>query len=236
MNYWFCSDLHLGHFNILRYSNRPFFSKEEKELLEKADKLGKNDIPIEMQNAISKIKREVTEQHDEALIQNWNNCVKPGDEAYFLGDFTFSRERAMEYRRRLNGTIFFIEGNHDKPAFQIRESFSWYRQVREVRVNSQDIFLSHYAHRVWSSSHHGVWHLYGHSHNSLPDDPNSMSFDVGIDATANRLAGFPTGGVFDGTKPADYRPMSFDEVKAVMAKKTFKPIDHHGARSHEKRS
>lgn len=230
MNYWFLSDIHLGHFNILRYSKRPFFTREESALLDEYDRLysKKESIPQDMSNAVNRIKQDVTQKHDETLIKNWNDLVKNGDEVYFLGDFTFKKEKAMEYRRRLNGTIFFIEGNHDKAAFTIRDSFAWFRQVREVRVAGQDIFLSHYAHRVWPRSHHGNWHLYGHSHNSLPDDPNSMSFDVGIDATANRMAGFPTGDVFEGTKPEDYRPLSFDEVKAVLAKKKFKPIDHHG--------
>lgn len=175
------------------------------------------------------------EEHDEALIKNWNDRVTPGDNVYHLGDFAFRNKASAEaIRRRLIGNVFFIEGNHDKTTRDIKHMFGWYEKVRSVRVGEQEIFLSHYAHRVWNKSHHGVWHLYGHSHNSLPDDPNSMSFDVGIDATAARLSGFATGDVFEGTKPADYRPLSFDEVKAVMAKKTFKPIDHHGAREHEK--
>jgi hypothetical protein len=53
-----------------------------------------------------------------------------------------------------------------------------------VEVNGQPIWLSHYAHRVWMRSHHGAWHLYGHGHHSLPDDPHARSIDVGVDATA----------------------------------------------------
>jgi calcineurin-like phosphoesterase family protein len=49
---------------------------------------------------------------------------------------------------------------------------------------------------------------YGHSHGSLPDDNKSLSFDVGCDSH-------------------NYRPISYDEVKKIMSKKTFKPIDHH---------
>jgi hypothetical protein len=62
--------------------------------------------------------------------------------------------------------------------------------------------------RTWNKSHRGSWHLYGHSHGTLPDDPHSMSFDVGVDCH-------------------NYRPLSFEQVKAVMSKKLFKPIDHH---------
>jgi calcineurin-like phosphoesterase family protein len=75
----------------------------------------------------------------------------------------------------------------------------------------RDITLLHYALRVWNKSHYSSWHLYGHSHGSLPDDPNSMSFDVGIDCH-------------------NYTPISFEQVKAIMARKTYVPVDHHGRR------
>lgn len=61
-------------------------------------------------------------------------------------------------------------------------------------------------------SHRGAWNLYGHSHNSLKDDPHSLQLDVGVDAW-------------------DYRPASFEEVRERMSKKTFQPVDHHGARA-----
>ena len=60
----------------------------------------------------------------------------------------------------------------------------------ELKVNDPDgrhgkqgIVLCHYAMRVWNKSHHGNFMLYGHSHGSLADDPNSMSFDVGGNPT-----------------------------------------------------
>lgn len=171
------------------------------------------------------------EEHDEQLIKNWNELVKPGDNVYHLGDFGLLPEpRAREIRRRLNGNIFFIEGNHDKTTFKIKDTFIWYHQVRMVKVDGVDFWLSHYSHRVWPRSHHGVIHLYGHSHNTLPDDPNARSMDVGIDATAARLAGLPSGKTPDlgTTKKEDYRPVSVEEISAFMSKKIFKPIDHHG--------
>jgi calcineurin-like phosphoesterase family protein len=202
-NSWFVSDTHFGHTNIIRYSKRPFAE---------------------------------TAEHDETLISNWNRSVAPTDDVYFLGDFIFrSKDRAIDIRRRLHGAQFhFIVGNHDSGARQIRDTFAWYDTVKMVEVNGQKIWLSHYAHRVWDRSHHGVWHLYGHSHHSLPDDPNARSCDVGIDATAVRLSvpdQYGTGNVPDaGLKPEHYRPIHFDEVAELMSRKTFTPIDHHGAR------
>jgi calcineurin-like phosphoesterase family protein len=170
------------------------------------------------------------EEHDDALVSNWNASVKPGDRVYFLGDLAFGgRERTLATRRRLNGTIFFIEGNHDSSARQIRDTFAWYDKTKLVTINGRDVYMSHYAHRVWPRSHYGVYHAYGHSHNSLPDDPFSLGMDVGVDATAARLSGIPTGQtpLIGTTKPEDYRPISFDEMEAFMALKKWKPVDHH---------
>ena len=55
------------------------------------------------------------EEHNMALIKNWNETVSPEDTVYCMGDMIMGaeREKALEYLRRLNGTIIFVRGNHD---------------------------------------------------------------------------------------------------------------------------
>lgn len=171
--------------------------------------------------------------HDRQLIDNWNAHVKPGDDVFHIGDFAYgNRESAQAILDQLHGNVHLIEGNHDSVAHQIRAQFAWYDKVKMIKVGEQRIFLSHYAHRVWDRSHHGAWHLYGHSHASLPDDPNSLSFDAGVDNTAIRLSApdlYGTGRLpGEPLSPKDYRPIHFDEVADVMTRKSFRPIDHHG--------
>jgi calcineurin-like phosphoesterase family protein len=79
----------------------------------------------------------------------------------------------------------------------------------ELKHDHSLIVMCHYAMRVWNRSHRGAWMLYGHSHGSLPDDPGALSIDVGVDCH-------------------DYTPISHDDIGRIMAKKTWKPIDHHG--------
>ena len=155
---------------------------------------------------------------DEAIIANHNSVVDEKDDFYFLGDFCFNN-RAEEYMQRLNGNKFFIKGNHDRrEMIKLYHKYGTYLgELAEVSVNSQKIVLCHYAMKVWNKSHRGVWHLYGHSHHSLPDDKTSLSFDVGING--------------DGYK---YTPLSFEQVKKIMNKKQYKPLDHHGAREQDK--
>lgn len=154
---------------------------------------------------------DTTEEMNEVLIKNWNEKIGPFDTVYHLGDVSFGTpERCRWHLSRLNGIKHLILGNHDKPALANKDMFASVRDVKEIKVGKQKLWLSHYAHRVWNKSHHGVWHLYGHSHDSLPDDPTSLSFDIGVDCHA-------------------FSPLSFEEVSAIMAKKKFAAKDHHGA-------
>lgn len=144
---------------------------------------------------------------DEALIRNWNETVGQDDMVYHVGDFAMGSDPA-KILRRLNGSKILIKGNHDKRP-QTAHGWSEIHNYLEIYIENQFIVLFHYSMRVWNKSHHGAWMLYGHSHNTLPDDPNSKSIDVGVDCH-------------------DYRPISFEDVKRIMAKKNTIPVDHHG--------
>lgn len=178
---YFTSDWHLFHANIIKYSKRPF--KDSAEMNRK-------------------------------ILDNMNNVVTENDWLYFLGDMAlvYKPEHLTYWLDGLRcRNICFIKGNHDKAASQIRDRFFWYKDMAEIDVEGQRITLCHYAMKVWNKSHRGAWHLYGHSHGSLPDDPNSLSIDVGVDTN-------------------NFMPYSFEDLKRIMSKKTFVPIDHHGDR------
>ena len=55
------------------------------------------------------------EEHDEAVIQNWNSVVTENDIVYILGDVMMgpNRKECVEKVNRLNGTIYIVCGNHD---------------------------------------------------------------------------------------------------------------------------
>jgi len=168
---WFTSDFHFGHFNIIRYCNRPFTT---------------------------------TEEMDACIVDRMNQCVKPNDTLYFLGDFCMgSVEKVAAYRKSLNcKTIHFVEGNHDKVTRKLQSAFASWSSLSEIHVGKQGIVLCHYAMRVWPHHARGAWQLYGHSHGNLPDEPLALSMDVGVDTH-------------------DFLPWRFDEVQAVMQAKAF---------------
>lgn len=198
MAVYFTSDLHFNHSNIIRFCDRPFSSVQEM---------------------------------NEKLILNWNETVGLEDEIYCLGDFAFgSDEKVQAILRRLSGRKTLILGNHDY-SLRKKDWAYWFfedvRNFKEIKLQDSDannkgvreITLCHFALRVWNHSHKGAWNLFGHSHGSLPEDPNSFQLDVGVDMRAKLY----------GMTPESYRPFSYAEVKQYMSQKTFKAVDHHGA-------
>lgn len=184
MDFAVTSDTHYAHENIIKYSNRPF--------------------------------RNVLDMNA-SLICNINCALPKGGTLYHLGDWSFGGlEKAFEFHSYLRRDIdiILITGNHDERNLKdkaFRKLFLEIHPFLETKLNGQRTTLCHYALRVWNKSHYGAWHLYGHSHGSLPDDPNSLSFDIGVDCH-------------------NFKPLHFNEIAAIMQKKTWKPIDHHGSR------
>ena len=154
------------------------------------------------------------EEHDEILIQNWNKYVKKQDRIYHLGDFCLSNKtNTLNIRKRLNGQIHLIRGNHDKSAWQIRDTFESFSDIKQIIINDQELFLSHYAHITWNKAHCGCIHLFGHSHTSLNgwierNIPDSRMLDTGVDGH-------------------DFFPWNFDEIIEYMKNKKGYFVDHH---------
>jgi calcineurin-like phosphoesterase family protein len=157
---------------------------------------------------------------NETIVNNWNKVVNEDDIVYFLGDFIFGNSaQTKDLFFKLKGKIKIIWGNHDSTLKQFLKGINNYPELKkrieilgdyaEIKINEQDITLCHYAMKIWNHSHHGAWNLFGHSHGNLPDDPHSLSFDVGVDCH-------------------NFSPISFDEVSKIMSKKVWKSIDHHG--------
>jgi calcineurin-like phosphoesterase family protein len=155
--------------------------------------------------------RDVNEM-DEAMINNWNNTVKSTDEVWHLGDFAFATDdRVVSIIKRLNGTINFIKGNHDKTTWRRRNLFNSAQDYREIDVGNQKIVMCHYPILSWNKAHRGSWMLHGHCHGSVNyANADTTRLDVGVDNFV-------------------YTPVSFEEVKVIMSKRTFKNVDHHTA-------
>lgn len=156
MEQWITSDTHFWHKNILKYQpkERPFANIREM---------------------------------NEVLIERWNSTIQPNDEIYHLGDFGFcNAKQTVEILEQLNGKKFFIFGNHDSQMRDkiVRPFFEWMKDYHELRMPGLKggVVLCHYPMFSWNRMHHGVPHLYGHTHGSIPwVHHQGMARDIGSD-------------------------------------------------------
>lgn len=201
-NIWFTSDTHFHHKNIVTGTST--WEKTEESENQKTRNF------------------ETLEEHDETLVNNFNQLIKPDDILYHLGDWSFGgHEQIKIFRNKLNcKNIHLIFGNHDQhiePKHSIyRGCFSSVDYVKQFslklgtektnKYGKQGFFLSHYSHQVWNKSHHGAIHLFGHSHGSIKGIGRSM--DVGVD----------TNNLF---------PYHLDEILFLMKNVSWLQVDHH---------
>lgn len=153
-NTFFTSDVHWGHKNVIKYSNRPFESVEDmnRQLIDNWNKtvkptdyvfslgdfaFGKIGFIIEVLQQLNGNIFMITGNHDEEILKNRQMLLDMG---------------------------------------LVKEIVPY----KEIRINNQFICLFHYGCRVWNKCHRDSFLLYGHSHGNLP--PYSRSVDVGVDA------------------------------------------------------
>lgn len=173
MGLFFTSDEHVDHRNIIKFCDRPF--------------------------------RDLSHMRDE-LTRRHNAVVGEDDEVWHLGDMfwrTFGTDNAIEYMKQLNGTHFYVFGNHEElmeQSEELRKCFAGIYVRHQIYPNGapkHGIVLDHYAGRVWHDSDKGAWQLYGHTHAVLPEIDPLLAFDVGVDAN-------------------NYTPLSLEEVQKRM--------------------
>lgn len=92
-----------------------------------------------------------------------------------------------------------------------KDLFRSVSHYKEIKTPAGIFVLSHYGMRVWHGSHKGWYHLYGHSHGTLPMQGKSM--DVGVDVALNEF-GVP-------------KPFSLTEVIDILDKQKIVNADHH---------
>ena len=99
------------------------------------------------------------EEMDEAMIEAWNDRVRPNDKVYHLGDVVINR-KALSTLSRLNGDKVLIRGNHD--IFRDDEYRRYFRELRAYHVMN-GLILSHIPLHEASLGRFGT-NIHGHLH------------------------------------------------------------------------
>lgn len=152
MNHWFTSDLHIGHANIIEYSNRPFEDVDE------------------MNEAI------VTNWN--SVVRPGDLVYVLGDFALCDVDKATKTAKRLLGQKFL---VFGNHDKRLRKDKDFMDQWIWGKDYAEIKVADQKIILCHFPFLTWNGSHHGSWSLHGHSHGSLPPDTHARRVDVGVD-------------------------------------------------------
>lgn len=218
--FWVTSDTHFGHANIIKYCKRlPFCNEHERNEILRIHTITEPQKRRDAERAL-RISRETVNRMDSALIENINKKVTENDTLIHAGDFCFGDDKDWEnYRRRIKcKNLLLLLGNHDietvwehgYPEEKLLFDESLFTKVfphgkpMTFLIQGRKYVVGHYAMRVWDASHRGSAMFYGHTHGALYDDPNILSFDVGVDCHG-------------------YTPLCIpDDTDKILAKKTRK--------------
>lgn len=160
---------------------------------------------------------ESIEEHDQALIENWNSVVSPDDTVFHLGDFVFGGfPKWKEIVEQLNGHIYLIRGNHDDKQMTagIQTLFEDCLYQARILVDGKTVYLNHFPFLCFGHGDPKIYkdsysiQLFGHIHSG----PNSTSADVSRSSIL-----YPT--QYDvGVDNNNYCPISWKEVNEKIQK------------------
>ena len=156
MTCWFIADTHLGHFNILRFCNRPFKTIEEHDetIINNWNSVVRPDDTVYHLGDFAF--RSARDPNQYAKRLNGKKFLILGNHDKHLPDKEFT---ILGHYHVLKQAVF--GRNSDDPPL---------------------IVLCHYPFSSWASAFHGSYHLFGHVHGrSAAYDTNSLRLDVGVD-------------------------------------------------------
>lgn len=160
--------------------------------------------------------------HDQAILDRWDETVAPDDVVWVLGDLTIGRgdlPQALAELRGLPGRKRLVLGNHDAGHPRFRDAHRWsapYAEVFEhvtqsarVKLQGVEVLLSHFPyerdrgetrHEQWRLPDRGVPLVHGHTH--------------GTERLSRSAAGTPE--LHVGLDAWDLRPVSDRELLALL--------------------
>ena len=142
------------------------------------------------------------QEHDEYLIDQWNNTVSQKDKVYHLGDIGFKGWTSLaNVLSRLNGTKILIKGNHD--GHKLSQYQQFFKDIRGSHVLDKFILTHIPIHpnsvSRWKANIHG--HLHANTIQEhvpglvLQDDPRYINVSV---------------------EQINYKPIDFEEIRSMF--------------------
>lgn len=150
------------------------------------------------------------QDHDRAIVENWNKVVSPEDTVYVLGDLMLNDNvNGAKLLHQLNGKLCIILGNHDTDTRIQIYNLSYNVELIEyglpIKINKQPFFLSHYPtitdnYDIDKPLKNRIINLCGHSHIKDP----FADFDKGLiyhcELDAHNMTPIPIEKILDDIK------------------------------------
>lgn len=123
------------------------------------------------------------EDMNSAILEKWNERVKPDDTAYLLGDLAIgNKPGTTEILRQMNGQKHFILGNHDDLNRAQKGCFLSIQDSLDIEIEGMRVFMQHKPIFPWPGIEEGVVLLHGHTHRtSHADFAYPLKVNVGVD-------------------------------------------------------
>ena len=156
MEYRYISDLHFGLESMITLCNRPYPNIEEM---------------------------------NKDIVKICNSAVEPEDVLVILGDVAQYAYNPVKELKSIHCKKLLVTGNHDSRWLKDKEFRKCFVDIVDNEIiydKEYKIFLSHYPMAEWDGFYKGIYHFYGHIHNSESGAANVMSLykkavNVGID-------------------------------------------------------
>ena len=152
MTSWFSADFHLGHSNILEYSNRPFSS-------------------------VTEMNESIIENHNK-LVKPSDCWYFLGDFALCKTEDAIEMLKRLNGQKF---TVFGNHDKYNRKSKEYTSLWQWAKDYAEIRIEDQAIVLMHFPLLSWNRMHYKSWDLHGHCHGSLQPNAKARRLDVGVD-------------------------------------------------------
>lgn len=162
-----------------------------------------------------------TEEMDEAMVERWNAVVGEHDTVYHLGDVVINR-KSLHHIKRLNGKKRLVRGNHDIFKDEDYREVG-FEKIYGVRVFTDRFIMSHIPLHPDCITTRFKVNVHGHLHaNRVMWDNEPYQATDGPGGTWGERT-FHRRGVDPRymcvcVEQTDFRPISFEEVDARIAK------------------
>lgn len=157
---FFCSDSHLGHFNICKYCHRPFQSRSEMD-----------------QTLIKNWNSVVPE---DGIVVHCGDFMLPHNEDI---------KEYNKYLNQLHGRVLLLRGNHDRASLDwVSDKLIAVRDQAMIVVDGVKIFAQHYPCAAFNGDYHVYGHIHTLADGScygIDGDVTKVmrknTYDVGVD-------------------------------------------------------